>query len=93
MQMGVDKLPKKANQPFYNVMVEDGSIRYAADESLEIAKPRRIPNQKNLGKYFKEFREDVGYLPNDSLLRQYPEDQAVAQEQHLRYAEQNQVDE
>ncbi len=41
-QMGVNKLPKKDKQPFYNVLVEDGSIRYAADENLELVKPRRI---------------------------------------------------
>ena len=32
--MGVDRLPRKADQPFYNVLVDDGSIRYAADENL-----------------------------------------------------------
>ena len=30
-QMGVDRLPNGRNQPFYNVLVEDGSNRYAAD--------------------------------------------------------------
>ena len=30
-QMGVHTLPRKEKQPFYNVLVEDGSIRYAAD--------------------------------------------------------------
>ena len=33
-QMGVDNLPKKSNQPFYNVLVEDGSTRYAAQGEL-----------------------------------------------------------
>ena len=28
--MGVENLPKKGHQPFYNVLVEDGSTRYAA---------------------------------------------------------------
>lgn len=31
IQMGVHMLPRKDKQPFYNVLVEDGSIRYAAD--------------------------------------------------------------
>lgn len=31
LQMGVHMLPRKDKQPFYNVLVEDGSIRYAAD--------------------------------------------------------------
>ena len=30
VQMGVDRLPLGFNQPFYNVLVEDGSNRYAA---------------------------------------------------------------
>ena len=29
--MGVDRLPNGRNQPFYNVLVEDGSNRYAAE--------------------------------------------------------------
>ena len=34
--MGVDKLPLKDKQPFYNVLVADGSQRYAAQENLVI---------------------------------------------------------
>lgn len=30
LEMGVDELRSGANQPFYNVFVEDGSSRYAA---------------------------------------------------------------
>jgi len=33
-QEAVDRLPRKDNQPFYNVLVDDGSDRYAADENL-----------------------------------------------------------
>ena len=29
-QMGVNQLPLGPNQPFYNVLVEDGTNRYAA---------------------------------------------------------------
>lgn len=29
-QMGVPHLPHGANQPFYHVLADDGSIRYAA---------------------------------------------------------------
>ena len=41
-QMGVDRLHWKEKQPFYNVLVEDGSCRYAATENLFPAKPQRI---------------------------------------------------
>ena len=40
--MGVDRLHWKEKQPFYNVLVEDGSCRYAATENLFPAKPQRI---------------------------------------------------
>ena len=30
-QMGVDRLPNKDKQPFYNVLVSDGTNRYAAE--------------------------------------------------------------
>ena len=33
-QMDVHLLPKKQHQPFYNVLVEDGSSRYAAEGLL-----------------------------------------------------------
>ena len=34
VQMGVHMLPGKDQQPFYNVLVEDGSNRYAAQGKL-----------------------------------------------------------
>ena len=33
MQMGVDTLPDGTKQPFYNVLADDGSERYAAQGS------------------------------------------------------------
>ena len=81
-QMGVDKLPNRENQPFYNVLVEDASIRYAADESLEIAKPRRITHPA-IGRYFKNFHSDIGYEPNDELSKEYPEDKAATERFYL----------
>ena len=45
-QMGVDQLHWKENQPFYNVLVEDGSCRYAASENLMQTKPQRISNHQ-----------------------------------------------
>merc|ERR1719383_144103 len=71
-QMGVDRLPRKDNQPFYNVLVEDGSNRYAADENLEACEPVRIEHSE-VGKYFKEFSGSLGYLPNDELRLEYPD--------------------
>ena len=81
-QMGVDKLPHKEKQPFYNVLVEDGSMRYAADENLEMAKPRRISHPV-IGRYFKHFHSDIGYEPNEELAKEYPEDKNVREHSYL----------
>jgi len=76
-QMGVYSLPKQDNQPFYNVLVSDGSQRYAADESLVPIKPVRISHIL-VGKYFQSFDEKVGYIPTKEMLEHlYPEDLPV----------------
>ncbi|XP_078362557.1 F-box only protein 21-like [Oculina patagonica] len=72
-QMGVDRSPGGRNQPFYNVLGDDGSQRYAAHINL-----REDPNQPlnphpELGKYFKGFTGSQ-YIPNECLQQQYPED-------------------
>jgi hemimethylated DNA binding protein len=41
--MGVDKLEKQDKQPFYNVLVGDGSQRYAAQENLVWQSPYSHP--------------------------------------------------
>jgi F-box protein 21 len=74
-QMGVHLLPNKHKQPFYNVLVDDLSIRYAAQESLEIAladavKPDLHPR---IGKYFSSF-DSHRYIPNVELAKRYPDD-------------------
>ena len=80
--MGVNKLPRQEKQPFYNVMVEDGSIRYAADENLEAVKPRRIEHAA-IGRYFKHFHTDIGYEPNEELAKDYPDDKAETERFYL----------
>jgi len=72
-QMGVDQLPRKDTQPFYNVLVMDGSNRYAADENLEWCHPVRITHPQ-VGKYFQAFDSNKGYIPNNELKTQYPHD-------------------
>ena len=76
-QMGVDRLRWKEKQPFYHVLVEDGTCRYAASENLFPAKPQRIIGNPQVGKYFFEFDENIGYIPNTELTNKYPEDSAV----------------
>jgi len=70
-QMGVDALPGGAGQPFYKVLVEDGSERNAAQESLEPAHPITIDHE-DIGKYFTKF-DGERYIPNAALKYYYPE--------------------
>uniref|UniRef100_A0A8C6U8T1 F-box protein 21 n=1 Tax=Neogobius melanostomus TaxID=47308 RepID=A0A8C6U8T1_9GOBI len=71
--MRVHQLSKGANQPFYNVLVQDGTCRYAAQENLE---PHSAPleiGHPEVGRYFSEFVESY-YVANEELQTRYPED-------------------
>jgi len=72
-QMGVDKLENKNLQPFYNVLVSDGSNRYAAQENLEPI-PHQEVTHPDIGKYFEKFDMELGYVANKQLRDQYPND-------------------
>jgi len=81
-QMGVHNLQDKDQQPFYNVLVDDdGSIRYAAQESLQLATlEERQPNtHSQVGKYLDEFCGSH-YEPNSEVMMLYPEDLPVTRE-------------
>ncbi|CAH1801531.1 unnamed protein product [Owenia fusiformis] len=73
VQMGVPNLEKQQYQPFYNVLVDDGSNRYAAQENLELASEPSEITHPEVGRYFEEFKGHY-YLPNTHKLQQYPED-------------------
>ncbi|KAG8011895.1 F-box only protein 21 [Nibea albiflora] len=71
--MRVHQLSNGANQPFYNVLVQDGTCRYAAQENLE---PHSAPleiGHPEVGRYFSEFA-DTHYAANEELQTRYPED-------------------
>uniref|UniRef100_A0A673IIC0 F-box only protein 21-like n=1 Tax=Sinocyclocheilus rhinocerous TaxID=307959 RepID=A0A673IIC0_9TELE len=71
--MRVHQLSKGADQPFYNVLVQDGTCRYAAQENLE---PHSAPLEiahTEVGRYFSEF-SDTHYIANEELQARYPED-------------------
>ncbi|XP_054630852.1 F-box only protein 21 [Dunckerocampus dactyliophorus] len=71
--MRVQQLSNGANQPFYNVLVQDGTCRYAAQENLEPhASPLEIGHPE-VGRYFSEFA-DTHYVANEELQARYPED-------------------
>ncbi|KAM6965664.1 F-box only protein 21 [Aplochiton taeniatus] len=71
--MRVHQLSSGSNQPFYNVLVQDGTCRYAAQENLE---PHSSPleiGHPEVGRYFSEFH-DTHYVANEELQTRYPED-------------------
>ncbi|XP_046907943.1 F-box only protein 21 isoform X1 [Hypomesus transpacificus] len=73
--MRVNQLPSGPNQPFYNVLVQDGTCRYAAQENLE---PHSAPleiGHPEVGRYFSQFCESH-YVANEDLQTRYPEDTA-----------------
>ncbi|XP_066944405.1 F-box only protein 21-like [Macrobrachium rosenbergii] len=73
-RMGVDNLMYKTEQPFYNVLVYDGSHRYAAQENLEIATEPEPITHVDVGKYFHTFT-GKHYIPNSELQEEYPDDE------------------
>ena len=58
--MGVDRLRWKEKQPFYNVLVEDGSCRYAASENLMPSKPQRIIGNPQVNKFLAQTKNTIG---------------------------------
>ncbi|XP_048583066.1 F-box only protein 21 isoform X2 [Nematostella vectensis] len=72
-QMGVDRLPNGRSQPFYNVLGDDGTSRYAAEENLVIETGQEFNRHPDLGKYFKAWKGHR-YIPNYVLQNIYPED-------------------
>ncbi|KAJ1530439.1 hypothetical protein ONE63_005344 [Megalurothrips usitatus] len=82
-EMGVQWLTYKDNQPFYNVLVPDGTTRYAAQENLEPLNANDAFNVLNkhpdLGRYFESYQNGY-YVPNCMKLAEYPDDPAVCQQ-------------
>ncbi|KAG5840408.1 hypothetical protein ANANG_G00188500 [Anguilla anguilla] len=71
--MRVHQLSYGDNQPFYNVLVQDGTCRYAAQENLEPhSDPLEIAHPE-VGRYFSEFCA-THYAANEELQARYPED-------------------
>ncbi|MGH0143174.1 UNVERIFIED_CONTAM: hypothetical protein FKN15_077906 [Acipenser sinensis] len=73
--MRVHQLPNGPNQPFYNVLVPDGTSRYAAQDNLELHPSPLEISHPEVGRYFSEFR-DSHYTANEQLQICYPEDLA-----------------
>lgn len=79
--MGVDRLRLKDRQPFYHVLVSDGSNRYAAQENLVPADPAAAGDvdHPEVGKHFAR-RTGAHYEPNQESAACYPGDDQVRAE-------------
>jgi F-box protein 21 len=75
---GVDRLPNGRKQPFYNVLVEDESTRYVAEENVMLLSPKEITADMvtsfpiEIGKWFKRYDEESGTFISN-VLEEYPE--------------------
>lgn len=73
----INKLIHKAKQPFYNVLVEDGSHRYVAQENMKpVFPPQPLVLDIEVGRYFSHFYQ-THYVPNAQTEYHYPEDKIV----------------
>ncbi|KAI9822357.1 MAG: hypothetical protein M1827_000076 [Pycnora praestabilis] len=71
-QMRVDELSGGRHQSFYHVLVEDKSVRYVAEENIEIEVLEVPRNLMNLaGRYFKRWSNDH-FVSN--IKDEYPDD-------------------
>ncbi|GFY63553.1 f-box only protein 21 [Trichonephila inaurata madagascariensis] len=78
IQMGIRDLKYRDQQPFYMVLVDDGTERYAAQENLIPDDTFAPINNPAVGRYFESFHGSF-YLPNEQKLQEYPDD-SVARE-------------
>ncbi|CAH0554702.1 unnamed protein product [Brassicogethes aeneus] len=82
IQNNVDKLNLKDKQPFYNVLVEDGSRRYVAQENLRPTENTGfLYLNDEVGRHFSHFFE-THYVPNAEKEKEYPADKKV---RHMFY--------
>ncbi|KAF5272115.1 hypothetical protein FQA39_LY01198 [Lamprigera yunnana] len=76
-QMGVHKLRFKDQQPFYNVLVEDSSHRYVAQENLITTNEAGFLSlHDDLGRYFSHYFE-THYVPNAEKEKEFPDDKDI----------------
>ncbi|KAL7630160.1 UNVERIFIED_CONTAM: hypothetical protein RMT77_019701 [Armadillidium vulgare] len=69
-------LKYKGDQPFYNILLSDGSRCYAAQENLVLDEEPLLVWNSDVWKYFREFN-NVFYIPNEELCSEYPDDERI----------------
>ena len=61
-------------QPFYNVLVSDGTNKDVAQEDLEPLDHPEVVTHPQVGKYFSQFDPKRGYVGNKQSKEAYPDD-------------------
>ena len=75
----VDRLPSGRKQPFYNVLVDDESTRYVAQENVVLLSPDEITEEHvnvfpiEIGKWFKRYDPPTGTFVSN-VTDEYPDD-------------------
>jgi len=74
-QMGVDTLVRGRHQPFYNVIVDDKTVRYVAEENVQSSSDSRPPKSvmRTAGRWFKRW-DDAACVFVSNIRDEYPED-------------------
>lgn len=81
-QMGIEKLTSRAEQPFYSVLANDGSIRYVAQENLitvsqvDQCQEREFSSLKQhpeIGRFFTNFDGECQYHLTTACQSIYPD--------------------
>ena len=77
--MGEIDLCNGTDQPFYRVLLNDGSSSYVAQENLRHCVDPRPINNPLLGRYFRAYVKPY-YIPNMQKAYEYPEDATIREQ-------------
>ncbi|KAF7541074.1 hypothetical protein G7054_g798 [Neopestalotiopsis clavispora] len=73
-EMRVDDLPRGRQQPFYNIVADDKSTRYVAEENIQILLEEPPATLMDMaGRYFKRWNSDEMKF-DSNMLDEYPDD-------------------
>lgn len=79
MIMGETDLTCGTDQPFYKVLLDDGSSSYVAQENLQHTRNPKPINNPLLGRYFRAYERKY-YIPNMQKAYEYPEDATIREQ-------------
>lgn len=93
-QMGIDRLNKGRNQPFYHCLADTrdrGELpTYVAQDNIIPIAPDSPVHHPLAEKFFSQFISSIGYVPQEFVHYEYPEDSclAISVEELQQYEEQ-----